>query len=235
MLDNIYHMLYVFGMKTKFTDINRDDTLVNLVMTEIKNRILKGDFRPGDDLPSQGKLAEMFSVSMTVIREAFHKLQLQGLIDISQGKRARIKVFDTKASVDILETCLQLGFSSIEDLVEVRKAVEGEIAYIAAKRATMEDIRDLDDLYRQIISAETVEDKINADFNFHRKLALCTRNTIFVLLVDTICKLMKQSQMNSYREIGLTRQFDPHAPVLETIRNHDSESARKAIIDHLSD
>jgi GntR family transcriptional repressor for pyruvate dehydrogenase complex len=222
-------------MKTTFADINRDDTLVNLVMTEIKNRIIDGEFRPGDALPSQGKLAEMFSVSMTVIREAFHKLQLQGLIDISQGKRARIKEFDTKATVDILETCLQLGISSMTDLVEVRRALEGEIACLAAERATGEDIRDLEKTFQQIISAETIEDKIGADFRFHRRLALCTRNNIFVLLVDTMCKLMKQSQMNSYIEVGLKRRIDPHDPVLGAVRNHDGASARKAMSDHLSD
>lgn len=217
------------------TQFIKRKNLVNYVTIEIRERILSGDFKTGSVLPSQNELAQIFSVSVTVIREAMGNLQSHGLVEIAQGKRAKVKKVDSKAAIDVLETWIQHGYGSIEELHEVRVVLEGEIVKIAARQASDTDISKLENILQQIKYSKTINDKIDADFKFHRLLAKITQNTIFVLLIDTLRALLREDQMQAYLEIGLSKSTDPHEAILKAVRIHDSNAANIAMIDHLTD
>jgi GntR family transcriptional regulator, transcriptional repressor for pyruvate dehydrogenase complex len=222
--------------KIPLTDLRlkRRDTLVNLVAEDIRAWILDGGIKTDDSLPSQGELSRIFSVSVTVIREALKKLQSQGLIDVSQGKRPSVKKIGTKAAMNVLDAWIHQGHGTIQDLYEVRTILEGEIAAIASRKATDNDIKELEKIIGKFSTANTLHERVEVDFTFHRLLAEISRNPVFVLLIDALRGLFIEYQEYSYFKVGLPNSFyHPHLSVYNAIKNHDVDSARKAMIEHL--
>ena len=76
--------------------------LVKRVVDQLQEKILGGAFEQNGSLPAESTLAEYLGVSRPVVREAMRVLSAQGLIEVCQGKRARIKSADPQASIDAL-------------------------------------------------------------------------------------------------------------------------------------
>ncbi len=207
--------------------------LVEHVTNELRTLVLDGYFEPENILPAEGDLADMFAVSRTVVREAMRGLRSQGLVEVSQGKLPRVKIPDPQAAIDTLAALLKMEKGSIDDLIEVRYAVDGEIAVLAAERATEDDIKKIEQAVIDMENAKQIDDAIESDMRFHRALADATGNPIFVVLLETLKGLMRDSQYLSYDKHGLQDAAGPHHHILEAIKKRDSKAAKKAMLDHL--
>ena len=109
------------------------------VAEQIEKRILDGELRVGDRLPTERELAEQFQVSRTAVREAMKILAQKGLVDMRPG-RGTIVVDGARAamenSIGLLMKMKSGEVGSSDNLVEVRAILETEIAALAAARAT---------------------------------------------------------------------------------------------------
>lgn len=208
-------------------------SLVESVTGELRKLILSGNLEPGKILPSEGNLAKMFSVSRTVIREAMRNLCSQGLVEVSQGRSPHVKSADPSEAIDILDVLLQRGNGTIEDLIEVRLAVECEIVATAAKRRTLEDIFRLEETLTKMNAVDSLDEMIKMDVLFHKYLAQCTQNPIFVLLIETLNGLLRDAQRKSYSIRGLHSSCDNHLSIIKSIKNRNSQAARQAMMEHL--
>ena len=223
--------------KNKFPGLKRFERLhlVENVTEELRNKILNNSLKPGSNLPSEGELTELLSVSRTVVREAMRNLQAQGLIEVSQGKRARVKNPDCKTAVDTLQVLLKRGQGSENDLNEVRIIFEGEIAALAAKRATPDIIASLEEVLINLKKAKNVKEAVEYDTAFHKMLARAAGNPIFELLVETLSGLLKESQRKSYKKTGFKAGIkvscEAHSKILDAVKNHNSRAARQMMID----
>jgi GntR family transcriptional repressor for pyruvate dehydrogenase complex len=215
-----------------FTSL-KQKPLAEQVAEELEAKILGGEYKPKDTLPAQGELARMFSVSLTVIREAMGKLSTAGLIEIAQGKLPRVADVGTGAAVRVLGTLLQRGGGSVRELREVRSVIEGAIAFIAAQRRHAPGLALLEEAGLLFSRAETVEEFVEADITFHRALATCTGNTYFILLIDTLAELLKESQTLGYKNIGTNRARTIHNEIAEAVKSGNPENAREAMEHHL--
>ena len=223
--------------KNKFPGLKRFERLhlVENVTEELRNKILNNSLKPGSNLPSEGELTELLSVSRTVVREAMRNLQAQGLIEVSQGKRARVKIPDYQTAVDTLQMLLKRGQSSENDLNEVRIIFEGEIAALAAKRATPDIIASLEEILINLKNAKNVKEAVEYDTAFHKMLARAAGNPIFELLVETLSGLLKESQRKSYKKTGIKAGIkvscEAHSKILDAVKNRNSRTARQMMID----
>src|SRR5436190_8473641 len=101
-------------------------SLVKQAEERLRRQILKRG--PNDLLPSQGELAASLGVSRTVLREAMKHLEAEGLVEIAQGRRIRVKPAGPQASMRTLDAMLRRTDGSLAHLLEVRRPLEGEIA-----------------------------------------------------------------------------------------------------------
>lgn len=195
---------------------------------------MNGTLKPGEEMLSQSELARLFSVSLTVIREVMGRLKAQGLVEVAQGQRTRVKHSDASAVADAISVFLKREQITTTHLDQVRGALEGEIAALAADNASQEDIAVLEQDLLQIRDAESVEKKVDADVMFHRHLAEITGNPVFILLIDTLIVHLRTSQREKYITVGSSRRTDPHIAICDALKNGDSAAARTAMIDHLT-
>ena len=113
--------------------------LYEQIVAQIETRILNGELRPGDKLPSERELAEQFGVSQTAIREAMKALTQKGLVEIHPGRGTYVTDSTSQAIRHSIDLLVKIGSEDgIRDLVEVREIIEPEIAGLAAFRASEE-------------------------------------------------------------------------------------------------
>jgi GntR family transcriptional regulator, transcriptional repressor for pyruvate dehydrogenase complex len=212
--------------------INQDEpSLVRKAEDQIRRQILKQGVN--DLLPSQGELAATLGVSRIVVREAMKHLEAEGLIEIAQGRRIRVKPAGSQASIRTLESMLRRSDGTLADLLEVRRPLEGEIAALAAERITAEQIAVLEGTIVELEALRTLERRVSADLLFHRTLAEATGNPVFPLLLDTIAGLLRASRVASIGTHGVGAAVEGHREILQAVKSRNPKAARDAMLRHL--
>ncbi len=114
------------------------------IADQIRSSILAGEFNPGDKLPPERELAEMFGVSRPSVREALNILAAAGLVESYQGGGTVVKSLVETTTGPPLSELIKAEQERALDVIEVRKCMEGWTAYYAAQRALPEDLRRLE-------------------------------------------------------------------------------------------
>ncbi|TMB81190.1 MAG: FadR family transcriptional regulator, partial [Chloroflexi bacterium] len=141
------------------------------VAEQIEKRILDGELRSGDRLPTERELAEQFHVSRTAVREAMKILAQKGLVDMRPGRGTIVIDGAHEAMQDSIGLVMKLKLGEVggsDNLVEVREILETEIAALAAARVTEKEIAAMREAVE--VMDESLNDAnafIAADNNFH--------------------------------------------------------------------
>ena len=122
------------------------------IVDQIRNLISQGKLKPGDRLLPERELIREFDVSRPSLREALNSLITMGFLEI-KGKRTFIKSVASESMQNPLSLLLKADTQKIFDLIEVRKAIEAWGAFLAAQRATEEDINQLANIIEEMREA----------------------------------------------------------------------------------
>jgi GntR family transcriptional repressor for pyruvate dehydrogenase complex len=212
------------------------ERLYEQIVSQIEQRILAGELKAGDQLPSENELAKQFAVSRTAVREAIKALREKRLVEIRPGRGT----FIINGMPDAMRHSfgLLMKFGSVNgftSLVEVREILEPEIAALAATRITDEYIAAMREAFEIMETAlDNVEVFAEADLDFHLALAEATENPIIPVLVDSIIDLLREQRKRiGLVNGGLQRGQSHHKRILEAVMKRDPQAARQAMQDHL--
>lgn len=212
------------------------ERLYEQIVNQIEQRIISGELKIGEQLPSENELAAQFAVSRTAVREAIKALKEKRLVEIRPGKGT----FITNGAPETMRHSLGLimKFGSVDGsshLVEVREILEPEIAALAATRITEEDIPAMRDAVATMDTAlDNVDLFVEADLDFHLALAEATQNPIIPILMDSIIDVLReQRKRTGLVSGGLDRGQYHHKKILDAVVRRDPQAARKAMQDHL--
>ncbi len=208
------------------------------VAEQIEKRILDGELRSGDRLPTERHLAEQFHVSRTAVREAMKILAQKGLVDMRPGRGTIVIDGANAAMQDSIDLVMKLRLGEVggsNNLVEVREILEIEIAALAAARATENEIAAMHEAVK--IMDESLDDAdafIAADNRFHEALAQATQNTLIFILVNSIVNLLSEQRKQIFDvEGGPQRGQIHHKRILESVIRRDPQAARDTMRSHL--
>lgn len=159
------------------------------IYNQIYPKIISGELRPGDRLPPERELAEMFQRSRPVVREALRMLQQEGLIETAVGSSggAVIRGVSLKSVEEPLKNLVAMGAINLDELLEYRHINDRSCARLAAIHHTEEDAEAL----RQTLEgAKANLDSLFSfqeyDVAFHSALAKASHNTLASLINDVI-------------------------------------------------
>jgi GntR family transcriptional repressor for pyruvate dehydrogenase complex len=207
------------------------------IVVKVKNMIEKGRLHSGDQLPSERELAEVFNVSRSSVREALRSLETQGYLESRQGDGTYIARQPVETLINPLATVIFTEKDGQMELFEMRRLIEPQLAYLAAERATPEEIVMLGKaLELQEDAYAKGESGTEVDKTFHYILAKASKNKVILRIVDNIMDLLAESrdrylQVEGRPEKSLAR----HREVLEAIRSGNKELAARVMQDHLED
>lgn len=211
-----------------------------IILEQIKSLIIKGQLTHGDRLLTENELAERFQVSRSSVREALAALSLTGILEIRQGEGIFVKSSPSNAVIEPLSFILLLEKGKLQNILEVRKALEVEAVGLATERRDEADLACLKDLIEQmekdLPEAHRSEE---LDLKFHLTLAKASKNPLLDRLMNTVQETMGQT-LKVTRALWLSatagttqRLFEEHRSIYEMIREQNAEKARELTYEHL--
>jgi GntR family transcriptional repressor for pyruvate dehydrogenase complex len=205
------------------------------IFNQIKSQISGGMLKPGDRLPPERELVKEFGVSRPSLREALNSLAATGFLEV-KGKRTFIKSVASESMQDPLSLLIKTDTQKIFDLIEVRKALEAWGAFLAAQRATEEDIKQLENILEEMRKAfEEGRSWEKQDADFHLGMAQATHNTIQTHMMSTIYDLLRESVARVFKDRAKVKKLlDQHYRIFSAIKNHSPEKARERTLEHLN-
>lgn len=210
------------------------------VTVRIAEPIVAGDLLPGDLLPSEMSLAARFGVSRTVIREALKALASKGMIQILHGQGVRVQPEVAWSAFDplILAARERQGglLQLLQDLLQVRRIVETEIAALAALHASADEVAHMEQILARMEASRQDLDAYNRlDLELHGYLATITHNRLLPALLRPISDLLAVGRRITLHTRGTSAYAHAqHTEIVEAIARRDPAAARAAMEQHLS-
>ena len=201
---------------------------------ELMKYIMQKPVEPGQKIPNEFELAKQFGVGRSTIREAVKGLVSRGILEVRRGSGTY--VINTNSFEDD-----PLGLGKMEDkykmaldLFEVRLMIEPEIASLACRNASEEELRKLkklcdetEQLYRG------GHNHINKDIEFHTCIAHCSKNQVVETLVPVINTAVYTFANLTHRLLK-EETLETHRSITDAILKRDSVGARCAMMMHLT-
>jgi GntR family transcriptional repressor for pyruvate dehydrogenase complex len=205
-----------------------------LVAERLLERINERGLRPGDALPTERELTEVYRVGRSSVREALRMLQSSGVISPA-GKGVFVVAEYATPLNHSLHLLVTLDEANLLELFEVRKILEGETAAIAALRSNDEDLGRMGQAIEDMVAGLSAQDRyIAADLQFHLTIAASTRNRIALRMMQAIRGLLQRALASVYQIPGSPeRSIEQHRTILEAVTRRDPDGARRAMLDHL--
>jgi DNA-binding FadR family transcriptional regulator len=196
-------------------------------------KIASGEFAVGERLPSERELALAYGVSRPTVREAVFALELDGLVEVRKG----VGVFVAAKSPPGGEAAVT-DIGPFE-LLEARRAFEGEACAVAASRIRDNDVEDLEALLREIDYSGDVLAAEDADRRFHLRIAEITGNSAMHSVVEMLWEARDRSPQYRFltdkaHDARVVPLEDEHAKILNALRSRDPAKARAAMRSHLT-
>jgi GntR family transcriptional repressor for pyruvate dehydrogenase complex len=219
----------------RFDQVEREPKLADKVADLVLERILSGELRVGDRLPSERELGQQFGVSRTVIREAVRALLAKGVLEVRAGSGLRVAAVGPATVSESMNLYVRGGRLDFRRVHEVRRMLEVHIAGLAAERASDEDLERLAEVHEQMAaSIGDVEAAAQHDLEFHRAIARATHNELFLVLMDSIGQSLLDIRRANIGKGGTgASTLEEHRAVLLAVQARDPEQAREAMRRHL--
>jgi DNA-binding FadR family transcriptional regulator len=208
------------------------------IVQQIERAIFAGELHPGDRLESERELADQFSVSRITVRDALRVLEARGLIRVKVGASGGAFVAETNVDhvAESITTMIALRKMTLSELAEARTVVETATAELAAERAddaAIARIAEMTERGKKVVREQLPHTEASMDF--HVAIAEACRNELLSATVRAYRDLVIQTlhDMVDVRSARVTQKT--HEDILDAIRAHDTEAARRLMLEHLRD
>ncbi|GLY74062.1 FadR/GntR family transcriptional regulator [Actinoallomurus iriomotensis] len=204
---------------------------------KIKGMIVSGELRPGDRLPKEADLAAQLGLSRNSLREAVRALSLVRILDVRQGDGTYVTSLEPKALLDGLSFIVDLHHdATVLEFFEVRRILEPAATALAAQQISLETVDSLRDHLGRVTGESSVEDLVENDLEFHRRIAEAAGNSVLYSLVDTLCGPTIRARVwrGLTQEGALRRTLDEHHAILDALAARQADVARALATVHIA-
>jgi GntR family transcriptional repressor for pyruvate dehydrogenase complex len=167
------------------------------VVLQIRDQLARGALAPGDRLPSERELAAQFQLSRNTVREALRLLEMSGLLEFRKGVHggAFVREAHSGAVVAGFSDLFRLGMFQPKHLKDARLLISVHVVREACKRATAEDLEELEqnlDLGEAAVARGDTAERVRLGLEFHCLLAKASANPIMVILMESLLAIQRQ-------------------------------------------
>ena len=212
----------------------RNTLLAEQIEEQIYEYVTQRGLSPGERLPNEFEMANMFGVGRSTVREAVKILVSRGVLETKRGSGTYVREIMPKDLDPLNLRDIEDKVSLAMDLVDLRLILEPGIAELAAYNATDEEIEHLQKL------CDTVEYKIQhdlyyiqEDIDFHTYIARCSKNKVVEQLISIIETAVLMFVNITHRKL-IQETITTHREIAKAIAEHDPIGARSAMTMHIS-
>jgi GntR family transcriptional repressor for pyruvate dehydrogenase complex len=210
------------------------------VFEQLKDLIFRGQIKPGERLMTERELAQELGVSRPTVREAINKLVAMHLLEHRQGQGTFVNSPNASADKNPFAAVLNGQDASLMDLLEVRLGLECNAVALAARRATEEEVRELEkSLQKMTVAVGEGNLGSDADITFHMAIAYATKNIVQIHIMKSLYDLLfygiQENLQHLYTEpINPDKVLQQHTDILNAIRQRDPDEAYAAMKRHIT-
>jgi GntR family transcriptional regulator, transcriptional repressor for pyruvate dehydrogenase complex len=214
------------------------ESLADRLAHTLALQVEQGESQPGDRLPTEAQLALLHGVSRSVVREAVHRLKSRGLLTSRQGSGVFVALPTAHRALEFDVGVLDSARAVVQ-VVEVRRALEIEMAALAAERATRAQQAALRRALLAIDSAaDAGGDGVAEDLAFHRVIAEATGNPQFTRLLTFLEQYLREGMHFTRGKVArrtdlMSAVRKEHVSIVDAIEARDARAARRAATTHL--
>jgi GntR family transcriptional regulator, transcriptional repressor for pyruvate dehydrogenase complex len=212
---------------------NVPHTVTDAAIATIRERIESSLYPVGSLLPAQRQLSEELAISRASLREALSTLEALGMLHIRPGKG----VYVSNAQASNAHPWRFADQASLPDTYQMRFALEGFVARLAAHSIGDADIDWLDDnltSLRGALEEAELEEAAQLDFAFHMRIVSLAGNAAIESILRGSADIMKESQrLPFYRRELVLSTYHEHALIIDALKARDGEQAGTAIERHI--
>ena len=215
--------------------------LTEEVILRFKQLLAEGSLKPGCRLPPERELAVLLGISRPSLRHGLKSLEMIGAIN----SRRRHGTFVSESAANVLEEPLNLvtllNSTTFEELYEVRRVVEVELAALAAARATAAELTAIERcLADQRVSAGTPQEFLTKDLEFHNLIARASHNSLFSVFLGSLRRLMSSKMKVLLIDVpgaevptNMAKTVDQHGEIVRALLARDAVESRETMLYHL--
>jgi DNA-binding FadR family transcriptional regulator len=207
------------------------------VCDSIRAQLARGELHPGDRLPNERELAEMFATGRGPVREALRSLEMSGLVEARTGINGGffIRGGDSGGLTQTVQDMVSLEQASIGSVTEARIELACVAIRLACARATEDDLAAIQhdiDLHVELFRKGHGSRNTRSVIEFYRLIAKATHNPVIVMMVDALSEVIRELlarvDPRPNEDIMVVRQR-----VLDLMRERDAQAAMDAMAHHL--
>lgn len=208
------------------------------IAEEIQARILRGDLKPGDQLPGETELGAMFGVTRSTVREGLRQLESDGLVHRPTPRRLEVTVPQADQLTTRAGRAMALMKVTFRELWQVTMVTEPLAARLAAAHGTADEIEQLQKLHADLLAAEgQMARTIALDEQFHTRIADMGKNRVLGLAREPIALLLFRgfAKIAPFAPQFYKRQIEAHSNIIAALRDSDGERAERWARMHIED
>lgn len=190
----------------------------DLVFNNLRETILSGYFRPGENL-SEREIADMLGVSRTPVREAFQQLEKEGLVIYTPKKGVTVPSFSSQ---------------QLKDLYSVREYMEGLSSRLLAEKPDKSFVEEMRENVRLASKEDDVKKQAEINGHFHHLMADNTENLYLISIFQNL-----HSKISLIRSTSLSHQnrlktnLKEHLQICDAIESGDPDLAEQVARAHI--
>jgi DNA-binding FadR family transcriptional regulator len=200
----------------------------------LRERVAAGEWSSSGRLPTERELATEYGVARNTVRRAVDALAVDGTIERHVGRGT----FLNGATSDLAAILRRVTGVSPADLMAARLIVEPQAASIAAKNASLADLRAIADAHQHASEAHQNDEFERWDAQLHQRLFSATRNELLAGIHD-ILQVIRSSNLwielkrKTFSENRRREYCEQHATIVGALQNRDADGAAQAMIRHI--
>jgi GntR family transcriptional repressor for pyruvate dehydrogenase complex len=206
------------------------------VVQALERRILSGELRAGERLPTEGELGAELRVSRTVVRDAVRTLTTRGLVRVRHGFGMEVAVPSHLPIAHALADYLMRSDATVGDVLDAREALDRHLAPLAARNATEEDVARMAHDFERFAAAAAAGDAAiaqDAHLEIHLGFVRAMHLPALELMLKPMAEVILLSSVRPSPDPARW-EVESHRPLVEALRARDERALVEAVEHHFS-
>ena len=203
----------------------------------IKQMIVDGELKPGDRLPREPDLAERLGLSRSSLREAVRALSLIHVLDVRRGDGTYVTSLDPSVLMDAMGFVVDFHRDdTVLQFLEARRVIEPVVTGLAATRMEGQDIEELAALLDSLGDKPTVDELVDNDLEFHRRIAAGSGNPVLASLVESVSGRTQRARTwrGITQEGVVARTLSEHRAIQQALAARQADIATAVATVHIA-
>lgn len=206
------------------------------IFKSIEMKIINGELKAGDKLPSENELCKIWNTSRVSVRPALERMKALGILKKVRGGGTYVSTSDSSFSLSPLLAFAIFRDESIRDILLFRQVIDVGIVKICAANRDEENLKQLKSWLEEMEHSLVTEDRVKfneADLEFHMEIAKGSKNPLNVKVYEMLRHIIRKNQININVMLGVSSSIKEHRNIYTAIEECNPELAAHFMERHI--